>query len=47
MPFIEGRIDELRRDFFHMPMTKENRKNTSFVIPDGQFEFLKTPFRLN
>lgn len=32
--------------FFHVNITEDSRKFTCFVTPDGQFEFLKTPFGL-
>lgn len=57
MPLIEDCIDalsratifsvlDLRNGFFHVNIAEDSRKFTSFVTPDGQFEFLKTPFGL-
>jgi len=57
MPLIEDRIDaladarvfsvlDLKNGFFHVPVAPESRQYTSFVTPDGQYEFLKTPFGL-
>ena len=57
MPLIEDCIDALTRakvfsvidpknGFFHVNIAEDSRKFTSFVTPDGQFEFLKTPFGL-
>ena len=58
MPLIEDRTDDLRKawvfsvidlknGFFHVPVAKESQKYTSFVTPEGQYEFLKTPFGLS
>ncbi|XP_043279405.1 uncharacterized protein K02A2.6-like [Venturia canescens] len=57
MPLIDDRIDalanekvfsvlDLKNGFFHVPVAPESRKYTSFVTPDGQYEFTKTPFGL-
>lgn len=57
MPLIEDCIDslsnakvfstlDLKNGFFHVPVAEDSRKYTSFVTPDGQFEFIKTPFGL-
>ncbi|XP_046599255.1 uncharacterized protein LOC124295072 [Neodiprion lecontei] len=57
MPLIDDRIDaladarvfsvlDLKNGFFHVPVTLESRKYTSFVTPDGQYKFVKTPFGL-
>jgi len=57
MPLIEDHIDaladarvfsvlDLKNGFFHVPVAQESRQYTSFVTPDGQYEFLKTPFGL-
>ncbi|KAK9751620.1 Reverse transcriptase (RNA-dependent DNA polymerase) [Popillia japonica] len=57
LPIIEDQIDklanarifttlDLRNGFFHVPVTEDSVKYTSFVTPHGQYEFLKTPFGL-
>ena len=57
MPLIEDCIDaltrakvfsviDLKNGFFHVNIAEDSGKFTSFVTPDGQFEFLKTPFGL-
>lgn len=57
MPLIDDRIDalanarvfsviDLKNGFFHVLVAAESRKYTSFVTPDGQYEFVKTPFGL-
>jgi len=58
LPLIEDLLDrlqsaavfstlDLRNGFFHVPVEEESIKYTSFVVPDGQFEFLKVPFGLS
>lgn len=58
MPLIEDLIDQLasakvfsmldlKNGFFHVPVAEECRKFTSFVTPDRQYEFNKTPFGLS
>lgn len=37
---------DLRNGFFHVPVDEASVKYTSFVIPTGQYEFLRTPFGL-
>ncbi|UYV74576.1 hypothetical protein LAZ67_12000184 [Cordylochernes scorpioides] len=37
---------DLKNGFFHIPVAEDSRKLTSFVGPNGQYEFLKTPFGL-
>lgn len=37
---------DLKNDFFHVSIEIESRKFISFVVPDGQYEFLYTPFGL-
>ena len=32
--------------FFHVDMSEESIKYTSFIVPDGQYEFRKVPFGL-
>ncbi|XP_029162889.1 uncharacterized protein LOC114934371 [Nylanderia fulva] len=57
LPLIDDQLDalqgasifstiDLKNGFFHVPMEKESRKYTSFVVPDGQYEFLYAPFGL-
>ncbi|UYV74593.1 hypothetical protein LAZ67_12000211, partial [Cordylochernes scorpioides] len=57
LPLIEDQIDKLQATrlfstidlkigFFHIPVAEDSRKLTSFVVPNGQYEFLKTPFGL-
>lgn len=57
LPLIDDQIDalegakvfstlDLANGFFHVPVAKESRKYTSFITPDGQYEFLYTPFGL-
>lgn len=57
LPLIEDQIDrlrdaavfsvlDLRNEFFHVPVEEGSVKYTSFVTPNGQFEFLRTPFGL-
>ncbi|GFX78812.1 retrovirus-related Pol polyprotein from transposon 17.6 [Trichonephila clavipes] len=38
---------DLRNGFFHVDVDEDCRKNTSFIVPDGQFEFNKVPFGLS
>jgi len=58
LPLIEDLLDrlqsvvvfstlDLRNGFFHVPVKEESIKYTSFIVPDGQFEFLKVPFGLS
>lgn len=37
---------DLKDGFFHVPIEESNRKYTAFIVPDGHYEFLKTPFGL-
>ncbi|GFW61490.1 retrovirus-related Pol polyprotein from transposon opus [Trichonephila clavipes] len=37
---------DLRNGFFHVDVDEDCRKYTSFIVPDGQFEFNKVPFGL-
>lgn len=37
---------DLKNGFFHVDMAPASVKYTSFVTPDGQYEFLKAPFGL-
>lgn len=39
-------IIDLKNGFFHIKIAENSRRFTLFVTPDGQFEFLKTPFGL-
>ncbi|GFW54318.1 transposon Tf2-11 polyprotein [Trichonephila clavipes] len=58
LPIIEDVLDtlqeakvystlDLRNDFFHVDVDEDCRKYTSFIVPDGQFEFNKVPFGLS
>ncbi|GFX13178.1 transposon Tf2-6 polyprotein [Trichonephila clavipes] len=58
LPIIEDVLDtlqeakvystlDLRNGFFHVDVDEDCRKYTSFIIPDGQFEFNKVPFGLS
>ncbi|KAK7865588.1 hypothetical protein R5R35_010119 [Gryllus longicercus] len=57
MPLVDDKIDalvnfsvfsvvDLKNGFFHVPVEKNSQKYTSFVTPDNQYEFVKTPFGL-
>lgn len=57
LPLLEDLIDglkgacifstmDLRNGFFHVPVEESSRKFTSFVVHNGQFQFLKAPFGL-
>lgn len=57
LPLIEDQLDQLRdarvfstldleNGFFHVRMDEASIKYTSFIVPDGQFEFLRMPFGL-
>jgi len=37
---------DLKNGFFHVDVDEDSRKFTAFIIPDGQYEFLKMPFGL-
>ncbi|GFW60632.1 hypothetical protein TNCV_569781 [Trichonephila clavipes] len=58
LPVIEDVLDtlqeakvystlDLRNGFFHVDVDEDCRKYTSFIVPDGQFEFNKVPFGLS
>ncbi|GFW89642.1 retrovirus-related Pol polyprotein from transposon 412 [Trichonephila clavipes] len=58
LPIIEDVLDtlqeakvystlDLRNGFFHVDVDEDCRKYTSFIVPDGQFEFNKVPFELS
>ncbi|GFX43004.1 retrovirus-related Pol polyprotein from transposon 17.6 [Trichonephila clavipes] len=58
LPIIEDVLDtlqeekiystlDLRNGFFHVDVDEDYRKYTSFIVPDGQFEFNKVPFGLS
>ncbi|GFX33597.1 retrovirus-related Pol polyprotein from transposon 297 [Trichonephila clavipes] len=58
LPIIEDVLDTLqeakvystlylRNGFFHVDVDEDCRKYTSFIVPDGQFEFNKVPFGLS
>ncbi|CAK9802814.1 Transposon Tf2-6 polyprotein [Anthophora quadrimaculata] len=57
LPLIEDQIDllqsakiystlDLENGFFHVKVNKQSRKYTAFIVPDGQYEFLRVPFGL-
>lgn len=57
LPLIEDQLDQLqgakifstldlKNGFFHVRMDESSIKYTSFVVPDGQYEFLRVPFGL-
>ncbi|GFU46151.1 hypothetical protein TNCV_2154991 [Trichonephila clavipes] len=58
LPLIEDVLDtlqeakvystlDLRNGFFHVDVDEDCRKYTSFIVPDGQFEFNEVPFGLS
>ncbi|GFW19564.1 retrovirus-related Pol polyprotein from transposon 17.6 [Trichonephila clavipes] len=58
LPIIEDVLDtlqetkvystlDLRNGVFHIDVDEDCRKYTSFIVPDGQFEFNKVPFGLS
>ncbi|GFW82543.1 retrovirus-related Pol polyprotein from transposon 17.6 [Trichonephila clavipes] len=58
LPIIEDVLDtlqeanvystlDLRNGFFHVDVDEDCRKYTSFIVPDGQFEFNNVPFGLS
>ncbi|GFX01598.1 retrovirus-related Pol polyprotein from transposon 17.6 [Trichonephila clavipes] len=58
LPIIEDVLDtlqeakvystlDLRNGFFHVDVDEDCRKYTSFIVPDGQFEFNKVHFGLS
>lgn len=58
LPLIEDQLDrlqdaavfstlDLKDGFFHVPIEESSIKYTSFVTPDGQYEFLRVPFGLS
>ncbi|GFW52741.1 retrovirus-related Pol polyprotein from transposon 297 [Trichonephila clavipes] len=58
LPIIEDVLDtlqeakvystlDLRNGFCHVDVDEDCRKYTSFIVPDGQFEFNKVPFGLS
>lgn len=55
LPLIEDILDrlqnarvfssiDLKNGFFHVSISKDDRKYTSFVTHNGQYQFLKVPF---
>lgn len=57
LPLIEDQLDQLqsakvfstldlKNGFFHVRMDESSVKYTSFIVPDGQYEFLRVPFGL-
>ncbi|GFT26387.1 retrovirus-related Pol polyprotein from transposon 17.6 [Trichonephila clavipes] len=58
LPLIEDVLDrlqgakvyttlDLKNGFFHVDVNEDCKRLTSFVVPDGQFEFNKVPFGLS
>ncbi|GFW87820.1 hypothetical protein TNCV_1359241 [Trichonephila clavipes] len=58
LPLIEDVLDrlqgakvyttlDLKNGFFHVDVNEDCKHLTSFVVPDGQFEFNKVPFGLS
>ncbi|GFV98153.1 retrovirus-related Pol polyprotein from transposon 412 [Trichonephila clavipes] len=58
LPLIEDVLDtlqeakvystlDLRNGFFHVDVDEDCRKYSSFIVPEGQFEFNKVPFGLS
>lgn len=58
LPLVEDQLDKLAKakvfctldlkdGFFHVPVDEPSIRYTSFVTPDGQFEFLMVPFGLS
>lgn len=50
LEYLEGKswftIMDLRSGFYHVRLEEESVKYTSFVVPSGQYEFLRLPFDL-
>lgn len=57
LPLIDDQLDRLQgakifstldlaNGFFHVDVDESSRKFTAFIIPDGQYEFLRMPFGL-
>lgn len=57
LPLIDDQVDklqgsiffsvlDLKDGFFHVPISEDSIKYTAFIVPDGHYEFLKTPFGL-
>lgn len=57
LPLIEDQLDQLqdakvfsiidlKNGFFHVRMDEASIRYTSFIVPDGQYEFLRVPFGL-
>jgi len=57
LPLIDDQVDrlqgstffsvlDLKDGFFHVPVSENSIKYTAFIVPDGHYEFLKTPFGL-
>lgn len=38
---------DLKNGYFHVPINKKSQKYTSFVTPNGQYEFNRVPFGLS
>ena len=57
MPIIDDQMDrlckakvfstiDLKDSYFHVNIDEKSRQYTSFVTPDGQYEFTRAPFGL-
>jgi len=57
LPLVENQLDQLqdakifsvlvlKNSFFHVEVAEESRKYTSFIVPNGQYEFMRMPFGL-
>lgn len=55
LPLIEDQLDrlqgtkvfstiDLKNGFFHVRVNESRVKYTAFIVPDGQYEFLRVPF---
>nr|KAF7412762.1 hypothetical protein H0235_012613 [Vespula pensylvanica] len=45
-PFIEDHTLDIKNWFFHIPVNKNSRKYTAFIVSNGHYEFCKVPFGL-
>jgi Reverse transcriptase (RNA-dependent DNA polymerase). len=58
LPLIDDQVDSLqgarifttllllKNRFFHVELEEDSRKYTAFVVPNGEYEFLRVPFGL-
>jgi len=57
LPLVEDQLDQLRgakifsvhdlkNGFSHVEVAEESRKYTAFIVPNGQYEFMRIPFGL-